>query len=305
MTAPQYDSGELEILGWAAQPTSGTPVAAAHYVGGETGSFDYTEDDAREDADIMSGSGNQTVAIVDGQGDGSFSFSSRFFPVLNYDYLTGNCGFGSTLGIPALHTLSGSGLQGARQLPDCRVSSLRVQASAAGVRWMAGGVFGYTSVPISALSAPSLSGQDPYTWQDSIGVTLATGASSAHDVQSIDMTISYIWNKGYGDGATRLPNIRIFGGWKIAGTLVLFLNDTNIAEYNASVAPNGIAGGLTWGFDKVITGSKRTVFTHPHVKYSKAKLTYPKGGVDLVTLPFRSFSPTLANQLSIVQTTDS
>lgn len=299
---PIFDTGNFAIAGWSDQPAVNTAVAAAHYVAGQPGSLTPDFDPDLQDVDIMSGALNQTVAVVTRKGKGAWGITHDFFPTLNVDFLAEQ-GVGATLIAPKRFTLTASGKMGAFQYPGAFSDTIRIRGDAAtGGSVQYSGIFTERPIPVSALAAPGLTGEDPYTWEDFIHMTLVTGAASVSDVESIDMTITAMHALGYGEAGVSLPNIAVLNGLKIEGMITLFMNDTNVAEYNAAVAKDGTAGGLVFGWDKVAVGTKRSVFTLPHVKYSKPKLTYPKDGIDLITLGFKSFSPTLANQLTFVQT---
>lgn len=299
-----FDTGNFAIVGWANQPVVGTPVVPAHYAAGQPGSWQPDFDNDLQPVDILSGSLNQTVAVVPRKGKGAWKIINDLFPTLNIDFLAQH-GVGATVGVPGRTTLTGSGKMGAYEYPGAFADTIRIRGDAAtGGAIEYGGIFTERPVPVSALAAPSLTGEDPYTWEDFVQVTLLTGASSVSDVESIDMTITLMHDLGYGNSGVALPNIAVLRGVKIEGSIVLFMNDTNIAEYNAGIAKDGTAGGLIFGWDKVAVGTKKSLFTLPHIKYTKPKLTYPKDGIDLITLGFTSFSPTLANQLTFVQTTN-
>lgn len=301
---PIFDTGNFAIAGWAAQSVYGTPVVPAHYLAAQKGSIGGDFDPDLQDVDILSGSLNQTVAQVTRKGKGAWKATSDFFPTLNIDFLT-QCGVGATIAAPGRTTLTLSAKYGAYQLASAFADTIRIRGDAAtGGAIDYSGIYTERPVPVSALTAPTLAGEDPYTWEDFIHMTLLTGATSISDVESIDMTITMMHALGYGEAGVSLPNIAVVNGISIKGTVVFYANDTNVAEYNAGIAKDGTAGGLTFGWDKLATGTKRSVFTLPHIKYTKPKLTYPKDGIDLVTLGFSSYSPTLANQLTFVQTTN-
>jgi hypothetical protein len=305
MADPIFDSGNFAIMGWADQALYGTPVVSAHYVAGQQGTFEAPFNPDLQPVSIMSGSLNQDVAMVTRKGTATWKITSDFFQTLNTDFL-GKCGVGATITQPSRLTLSGSGKMGAFQYPSAFADTIRIHGDAAtGAVIDYSGVYHERPVPISALAVPSLTGEDPYTWEDFIQMTLLTGAASIKDVESIDITISLPRALGYGNSGVALPNISVLNGVKISGTIVLYMNDTNVAEYNAGIAKDGTAGGLVFGWDKVATGTKKSLFTLGHIKYTTPRLTYPKDGIDLVTLGFGSYSPTLANQLVFAQTTNS
>lgn len=304
MPAAIFDVGDFAIAGWATEATPGTPVAAANYVAGQIGSLNLDFNPDLQDVDIMSGKINQTVAIVPRKGRGQWSLATDLFPTLNYTFLSQN-GVGATAIAPTSFTLSASMKAGAYQYPGCRSTQMRIRGDAAtGAMVQYTGLFTGRPVPIAALAAPSLTGEDPYTWENFKQVTLVSGATSVSDVESIDLTIDTPHAMGYGQSGVALPNILVCTGVHIKGTIQLYMNDTNIAEYNAAIAAGGTAGSLVFSWDKgPAVGTKLTSFTLANVKYTTPKIQYPKGGVDLITLGFSSFSPTLANQLVVAQTT--
>lgn len=303
MTAPIFDAGDFAIAGWANETTPGTPVAASAYVAGQLGSLSADFNPDLQAVNILSGALNQTVAIVPRKGSGTWGITSDFFPTLNYTFLAQQ-GVAATVSKPSPFTLSASMAAGAYQYPGCRCTLIRIQGNAdVGGMISYSGLFTGRPVAISALSAPSLTGEDPYTWEDFKQMTLVSGASSVSDVESIDISIALTHAPGYGNSGVALPNILVCNGCYITGTLGLYMNDTNIAEYNDGIAPDGTAGSLAFNWDKVATGTKKTTFTLAHVKYTTPRLQYPKDGVDLISLGFSSYSPTLANQLTVVQIT--
>lgn len=298
-----FDSGNFAIAGWANQPTL-TPVAPSAYVAGQLGSLRAPFNPDLQPVNILSGSLNQSVAIVPRRGSGTWQIAADLFPTLNYSFLAQQ-GVGATVTAPLQFTLTASMKAGAYRYPGCFANSIRFQGNAANGGMISyGGIYTARPIPISALSAPSLTGEDPYTWEDFKQVTLLTGASSVSDVESIDLTISLPRGLGYGNSGVALPNISVLNGCYISGTITLYMNDTNIAEYNAGIAPDGTAGSMVFIFDKVTTGTKKTTFTLPNIKYVTPQLDYPRDGIDLITLGFNSFSPTLANQLTVVQVTN-
>ena len=297
-----FDTGNFAIAGWATQPVAGTPVAAANYLAGQLGSISADFDPDIQPVDILSGSLNQTVAAVTRKGKGAWKAASDLFQVMNINFLA-QCGVGATITAPTRTTLTLSGAMGAYQYPGAFADTIRIRGDAAtGGMIEYSGIYTERPVAVTALTAPSLTGDDPYTWEDFIQMTLLTGAASVNDVESIDMTISLMHALGYGNSGVALPNIAVVNAVKITGTVVLFMNDTNIAQYNAGIAKDGTAGSMVFGWDKVITGTTKTLITLPHIKYSKPRISYPKDGIDLITLGFESYSPTLVNQLTFVQT---
>jgi hypothetical protein len=298
-----FDSGNFAIAGWADQPTL-TPVAPSGYVAGQLGSLKAPFNPDLQPVNILSGSLNQSVAIVPRKGSGTWQIAADFFPTLNFPFLAEH-GIAAVITAPKQFTLTASMKAGAYQYPGCFANSIRIQGDAANGGMISyGGIYTARPVPVAALSAPSLTGEDPYTWEDFKQVTLVTGASSVSDVEAMDISIALPRGLGYGNSGVALPNISALNGCYITGTITLYMNDTNVAEYNAGIASDGTAGSLVFIFDKVLTGTKKTTFTLPHVKYTTPQLDYPKDGIDLITLGFSSFSPTLANQMTMVQVTN-
>lgn len=296
MTLPIFDSGNQSISGWALETTPGTPVTVATYLPSTPGAVTPVFDPGMTAIDIAAGSINSCIAVVPKRGRGQWAITYEFYPTLGTTFITNN-GFTTTIVRPASFTLTMSGAMKAYQYPGCRCNRMSFRMNnSGGITVAQSGFFTAKPVPIAALSAPSISGQDPYVYDDAGQCTLITGAVTANDMESFMLTLDMPHAMGYGNSGTTLANISVLQRVRVGGTISAYMNDTNIAEIVAANALDGTTGSLALTLTKA---SKSAAFAIGNAKYGSGNPSWPSNGLDLITLPWIGFSPTLGNQASL------
>ena len=287
-----YGVGDLAIVGWAVEATPGTPVAPTSYVPIDIGSSSPDFDPNRSAVDVAMGSPFTTIAVVDRKGKGTWSLKMQLYPTLGQDFLA-MCGF-TTGGLvaPQSFTLTQDYYAKSIAYPGCKCSKMVFDISATGVMVTVSGEFTGRPVVGSPLSAPSVSGQDPYLFIDLGAVTLISGATTNQDAESIQITVDFVLATGYGNSGVPLPSVLQLARFGMSGKIALFFDSTNYTEYADFIASGGVAGAINIPF---VRGSHSAAIDILAAKYTKGPLTAPKDALDLVTLDFMAFSTTLTN----------
>lgn len=286
------DSGSL-TWGWAAEVTGGTAVAAAHYLVPELGGHAADFDPGETPIDVSSGNPFTTIAIVNKTGHSTWSVQNHpLFPSLGLDFLT-QMGLVSGTGFaaPGYTTITesyGTGLQ-AYQYPGSKMELFTLASSpASGVVWSASGSGISRSIGVSALAAPTIASEDPYT-HDSLGsVTLVSGGSNAADISSLDLSVALVHAKGQGNAGVPLVNIMKYSRIVVTFKIGLFLTSVTIAEYNAMKLAGGTAGALSGTFTHP-NATNSVAFNIAHAKYLNGPIKVPKDGLAFVTLTGHAF----------------
>ena len=302
-----YGVGDQTILGWGVESTPGTAVAPTSYVPIDIGSSAPTFDPNRAAVDVAMGSPNVTIAVVDRKGKGTWSMAMQAFPVLGADFLAA-CGLSSTgLAAPSSLTLVQDYKGKKIQYPGSRATKILIKGDAQnGIVITVSGEFIARPIVGSPLSVPTVSGtnNDPFTYVDLGAVTLISGATTAMDLESFEISIDMPHALGYGNSGSPLPSVMALSRFGITGKLTVFFSDVNVAEYNAMIVADGLIGAINLPFSKTVGAETYTLdIALSHAKYQNGPLTAPKDGLDMLDLNFISFSPNLTNQITYTQTT--
>ena len=293
---PNYSTGDLSLWGYATESTPGTFVSPTAYIAVEPGQPLPKFNPARGTIDIAGGLPNVTANVVDRKGSGTWQIAMKIFPSTNLAFLTA-CGLTSG-GLVAPSSLSLQVNDGAKsyEFAGCRANKI-VLSSSIDNDFMAtvSGFFTTRPVVTSALSAPSWSIEQPYIWTNLGAVTLLSGGTTNSDLESFSVQIDLVHAMGYGNAGVPLPNIVKLSRFMVSGQVQAYLNDSNYAEFSAMIANGGTGGSLSIPF--TTTGHTATLAI-ANAKYTTGDMAMPAQGLDMITLPFQSYTSTLGNQLT-------
>ena len=293
MTAPLYDTGGQAITMWAAETTPNTPVAGTHMLPVMPGQGDATVDWGLFGVEIAAGSVFAVGAQVQSNGKGTWNASYPLYPTLGEDFIANNGLTSGGLVVPVSFSLTLSAKGRAVRYAGCHCTSIKISSGSGnnGVAMVAmSGLVAGGQDTLTPLAVPSVTAEDPFIHRDLQDITLLSGATTVKDVRDVSVDIALNHAADRGNGAL-LPNIVALDGIIVKGSLMVFFNDTNYAEFAA--AQSGTASALSLHWLKAGTGGATKTLAIGHAKYNSGQLKRPKGGLDLLTLPWASFSPTL------------
>lgn len=317
MTTQTYDTGTQAIVAWADEgSTPGTAVltgASYHILPITPGGGDFTPALGLQAVEVAAGALNVSIAVVPRAGGGTWSASFEDYPNMLGPFKK-ECGVGNftannttttlgTLQRPKSFTLMvvTSGVQ--VLYPGCRCTAVVYTQAVGGCTVRFSGIMTQPPAPQATplTGMVPFTGEDPYDGADRTGgYTLISGGTSNADIQSSTINIGFPTPTGAGDSGSVFPNIAALAKIMVSGTIMGFFSATNIAEFNAAIAPDGTGGSLAWALTKSLPSSHTISqsFAIPNAKYTNGKITIPKDSLDIIQLPWTAYAPSLGNQLT-------